>query len=86
MSRLDLYPLFLLGFLGTGHCIGMCGPIVLAVPTQGGRISSHVLYNLGRITTAKVWYGYLQEENQVPYSYTVSIMVYYHQGLTFTYL
>jgi hypothetical protein len=51
MSRLDLYPLFLLGFLGTGHCIGMCGPIVLAVPTQGGRISSHVLYNLGRITT-----------------------------------
>jgi uncharacterized protein len=51
MSRLDLYSLFLLGFLGTGHCIGMCGPLVLAVPTQGGRISSHFLYNLGRITT-----------------------------------
>jgi len=51
MSRLDLYSLLLLGFLGTGHCIGMCGPLVLAIPTQGGRVSSHVLYNLGRITT-----------------------------------
>ncbi len=51
MSDLDLYALFLLGFLGTGHCIGMCGPLVLAIPTQTGRISAHVLYNLGRITT-----------------------------------
>ena len=51
MSDPDLYALFLLGFLGTGHCIGMCGPLVLAIPTQTGRISSHVLYNLGRITT-----------------------------------
>lgn len=51
MSDLDLYALFLLGFLGTGHCIGMCGPLVLAIPTQRGRVSAHVLYNLGRITT-----------------------------------
>jgi len=51
MNDLDLYSLFLLGFLGTGHCIGMCGPLVLAIPTQTGRISAHVLYNLGRITT-----------------------------------
>jgi sulfite exporter TauE/SafE len=54
MSDLDLYALFLLGFLGTGHCIGMCGPLVLAIPTQTGRISAHVLYNLGRITTYTV--------------------------------
>jgi sulfite exporter TauE/SafE len=51
MSDPDLYALFLLGFLGTGHCIGMCGPLVLVIPTQTGRISAHVLYNLGRITT-----------------------------------
>jgi len=51
MSDLNLYSLFLLGFLGTGHCIGMCGPLVLAIPTQTGRISAHVFYNLGRITT-----------------------------------
>ena len=51
MSSLDLYSLFLLGLLGTGHCIGMCGPLVLAIPTQTGRISAHLLYNLGRIAT-----------------------------------
>lgn len=51
MSSLDLYSLFLLGFLGTGHCIGMCGPLVLAIPTQAGRVSAHVLYSLGRVTT-----------------------------------
>ncbi len=51
MSNLDLYSLFLLGFLGTGHCIGMCGPLVLAIPTGAGRISAHISYNLGRITT-----------------------------------
>lgn len=51
MSDLDLYSLFLLGFLGTGHCIGMCGPLVLAIPTGAGKISAHIYYNLGRITT-----------------------------------
>ncbi len=51
MSEADLYALFLLGFLGTGHCIGMCGPLVLAIPAQAGRISAHVFYHLGRITT-----------------------------------
>lgn len=51
MGNVDLYSLFLLGLLGTGHCIGMCGPLVLAIPTQTGKMSSHLLYNLGRITT-----------------------------------
>jgi len=54
MSDLDVYALFLLGFLGTGHCIGMCGPLVLAIPAQTGGIASHVLYHLGRITTYAV--------------------------------
>jgi hypothetical protein len=51
MGTLDLYSLLLLGFLGTGHCIGMCGPIVLAIPAQAGKTSAHLLYHLGRITT-----------------------------------
>jgi hypothetical protein len=51
MGTLDLSSLFLLGFLGTGHCIGMCGPLVLAIPVQAGRTSVHVFYHLGRIMT-----------------------------------
>jgi sulfite exporter TauE/SafE len=51
MRNLDLYSIFLLGLLGTGHCIGMCGPLVLAIPTQAGRVWAHLLYHLGRVTT-----------------------------------
>jgi uncharacterized protein len=44
-----------LGFLGSMHCVGMCGPIALALPvvenTRFSRISGIVLYNLGRATT-----------------------------------
>lgn len=46
---------FLTGLAGSFHCIGMCGPIALALPV--GRLSlfhatiSRILYNLGRITT-----------------------------------
>jgi sulfite exporter TauE/SafE len=51
-----LYSLALLtGFLGSGHCLGMCGTIVAALSfAQPGRQSGMVfqlLYNLGRITT-----------------------------------
>jgi len=40
---------FLMGFLGSFHCIGMCDPIVLALPGQG--ILYKVTYNLGRTIT-----------------------------------
>ena len=45
----DLVSMWLLGFLGTGHCIGMCGPLVLAFPARKGGISAHLAYHLGRI-------------------------------------
>jgi uncharacterized protein len=48
---LDLSAMFLLGFLGTGHCLGMCGPLVVALPGRFGRWSAHALYHLGRIGT-----------------------------------
>ncbi|WP_413815108.1 sulfite exporter TauE/SafE family protein, partial [Desulfosarcina sp.] len=31
-TPIDMIALFMLGLLGTGHCIGMCGPLVVALP------------------------------------------------------
>ena len=43
---------FLLGIVGSFHCIGMCGPIALNLPLRGNsfaeRLLSGILYNLGR--------------------------------------
>ena len=49
--RMDLAALFMLGFLGTGHCIGMCGPLVVAFPGRTGRFGGHLAYHAGRILT-----------------------------------
>lgn len=52
---------FFTGFAGSFHCIGMCGPIALALPI--GKLSffeatiSRILYNLGRILTYSVLGG-----------------------------
>jgi uncharacterized protein len=47
-----------LGFLGSFHCVGMCGPLALALPVhhlQGGQKSlAHLLYNLGRVITYSI--------------------------------
>lgn len=51
MNITDLYSLFLLGLVGTGHCIGMCGPLVFAFPARMGTFAAHLLYHLGRIGT-----------------------------------
>ena len=44
-----------LGFLTSFHCVGMCGPIALALPLHGAtkiqKLFGGVLYNLGRTTT-----------------------------------
>lgn len=50
----DLGWAFALGLLGAGHCVGMCGPLVLAMPAAGGRLSPQLRYHLGRITTYTV--------------------------------
>lgn len=41
----------MLGLLGTGHCIGMCGPLVVALPGQTRRWSAHLAYHCGRLIT-----------------------------------
>ncbi|MBN8703818.1 MAG: sulfite exporter TauE/SafE family protein [Bacteroidetes bacterium] len=44
-----------LGFLGSFHCIGMCGPIAMALPVGGfskwEKIVGVLLYNIGRVFT-----------------------------------
>ncbi|MEN8224411.1 MAG: sulfite exporter TauE/SafE family protein [Bacteroidota bacterium] len=44
-----------LGLLGSFHCIGMCGPIAIALPlktnTWPARIASSLAYNIGRTIT-----------------------------------
>ncbi len=44
-----------MGAVGSLHCIGMCGPLALALPlshrSEGGRLLGGVIYNLGRLTT-----------------------------------
>ena len=49
-----LFTAFAIGALGSFHCIGMCGPIALALPlnseTSFRRIMGSLLYNSGRIT------------------------------------
>jgi hypothetical protein len=51
MDHVDLTSMFLLGLFGTGHCLGMCGPLVLAFPAVTGRFASHIFYHLGRTVT-----------------------------------
>ncbi len=52
---MDISAAFLLGLLGSAHCVGMCGPIALALPTKfpsrSAILFSRLLYNFGRIIT-----------------------------------
>lgn len=55
MSAAALTAVFLVGLLGGGHCLGMCGGIVAALtvrlPRDRPRWSLHLAYHAGRITT-----------------------------------
>ncbi len=47
-----------LGFVGSFHCIGMCGPLALALPVNHlappQRLLAYVVYNMGRVITYSV--------------------------------
>jgi len=51
---------FVMGLVGSLHCLGMCGPIAMALPmgnrSTAGRLYGGLLYNLGRILTY-TWLG-----------------------------
>ena len=51
MDAAALVALFFLGLSGTGHCIGMCGPLVFAFPGKSGKLSAHLCYHAGRLAT-----------------------------------
>ncbi|MDX5477858.1 sulfite exporter TauE/SafE family protein [Fontibacter flavus] len=48
-----IWTAFLLGFLGSFHCLGMCGPIALAVSSKDNSpfLKNKIIYNLGRTLT-----------------------------------
>jgi sulfite exporter TauE/SafE len=54
LSMLEFFvPAFLLGLLGSVHCVGMCGPIAMALPVHQfdaqGKALRYVLYHIGKI-------------------------------------
>lgn len=55
---MELWTAFLIGLGGSLHCVGMCGPIALALPGRRGsklrHVSGRVAYNIGRMTTYAV--------------------------------
>jgi sulfite exporter TauE/SafE len=52
---MDYYQAVIIGLLGSFHCIGMCGPIAIALPLKEQswltRVVSGLLYNFGRVIT-----------------------------------
>ncbi len=52
---MELWTAFTIGLLGSLHCVGMCGPIALALPYQGKQrwvaAANVLLYNGGRVIT-----------------------------------
>lgn len=52
---MDLYTALTIGIIGSIHCIGMCGPIAVALPIGsrrfGGKATGALLYNTGRTLT-----------------------------------
>lgn len=48
----SLFLFFILGLMGSGHCVGMCGPFVMGYTRpERNPWYAHVLYGLGRATT-----------------------------------
>jgi uncharacterized protein len=46
---------FIIGLMGSFHCVGMCGPIAIALPLHGNTVPQKIfggaLYNIGRTIT-----------------------------------
>lgn len=51
----EIYAAFFIGLVGSLHCIGMCGPIAIALPVPDSNnlsfFTGRILYNLGRVVT-----------------------------------
>lgn len=51
-----IWTAFILGLLGSFHCVGMCGPIALTIPAawNGSKWLNAFLYNFGRAITYSI--------------------------------
>lgn len=51
----EIFAAFFIGLVGSLHCIGMCGPIAIALPVPDSNnlsfLTGRILYNLGRVVT-----------------------------------
>ena len=51
----EILAAFFIGLVGSLHCIGMCGPIAIALPVPDSNnlsfLTGRILYNLGRVVT-----------------------------------
>jgi sulfite exporter TauE/SafE len=51
----EIFAAFFIGLVGSLHCIGMCGPIAIALPVPDSSnlsfFTGRILYNLGRVAT-----------------------------------
>lgn len=71
------------GLMGSFHCLGMCGPIAIAIPhkseTKAGVVAESLVYNFGRVLTYSllgVLIGFVGEALSFDkYQETVSIVV-----------
>lgn len=49
---------FMIGIIGSFHCVGMCGPLAFALPLNSnsfvGKLTGSLLYNAGRVVTYAV--------------------------------
>lgn len=88
---MELIAAFTIGLLGSLHCIGMCGPIALALPVTGhgrmGRVLAAILYNMGRATTyallglllgsvgQALWLAGLQQALSITFGVVILLMV-----------
>ena len=71
MESVNIFTIITIAFLGSfGHCVGMCGGIVVAystikIPPQSSKVSqsiAHLLYSFGRVFTYTIlgaMFGYL---------------------------
>lgn len=74
---------FIIGLIGSLHCIGMCGPIALTLPLGNksifSRITNGLTYNLGRIITYTllgIFFGFFGERLAVATTQqTISIVI-----------
>ncbi|MBL7765998.1 MAG: sulfite exporter TauE/SafE family protein [Chitinophagaceae bacterium] len=50
---------WVMGFIGSAHCVGMCGPLAMTLPHTAsdsvGRMFTALIYNLGRVLTYAVF-------------------------------